>query len=170
MFLGRAFSAEEIAELELAEKGIRDKKGYRRLQCLLLRAKQGKAAWEIAEILGIAQRTVEGVQSRYFKEGLAVLRLEKPGPQGPRNMSLEEEAQLLRDFEGKAEAGQLVTLRVIRLEYESRLGRQTSESTIYRLLHRHGWRKVKPRPRHPKGKPDEQTLFKKIPGNNPVSC
>jgi hypothetical protein len=34
-------------------------------------------------------------------------------------------------------------------------------STIYRLLDRHGWRKLVPRPRHPKANPEEQAIFKK---------
>ena len=35
------------------------------------------------------------------------------------------------------------------------------ESTIYRLLHRHGWRKLVPRPRHPKAHAEKQATFKK---------
>jgi hypothetical protein len=34
-------------------------------------------------------------------------------------------------------------------------------STIYRLLDRHGWRKLVPRPRHPKANEREQAIFKK---------
>ena len=34
-------------------------------------------------------------------------------------------------------------------------------STIYRLLERHGWRKVVPRPRHPKADVAAQAAFKK---------
>lgn len=71
MFLGKRFTDEEIAALEAAEKDIRDKRSYRHLQCLLLRAKHGKPAREIAELLGIAQRTVEEVHRRYFKLPLA---------------------------------------------------------------------------------------------------
>jgi Winged helix-turn helix len=33
--------------------------------------------------------------------------------------------------------------------------------TIYRLLHRHGWRKLAPRARHPKANQEEQDAFQK---------
>jgi hypothetical protein len=36
---------------------------------------------------------------------------------------------------------------------------------VYRLLHRHGWRKLGPRPRHPKAQPAVQERFKKTPPN-----
>jgi hypothetical protein len=35
-----------------------------------------------------------------------------------------------------------------------------ARSTVYRLLDRHGWRKVTPRPRHPKADPAAQAAFK----------
>jgi len=34
-------------------------------------------------------------------------------------------------------------------------------TSIYRLLDRHGWRKLVPRPRHPKATPEEQAACKK---------
>jgi hypothetical protein len=37
-------------------------------------------------------------------------------------------------------------------------------SSIYRLLERHGWRKLVPRPRHPKANPEAQAVFKKTVG------
>ena len=170
MFLGKRFTDEEIAALEAAEKDIRDKRSYRRLQCLLLRAKHGKPAREIAELLGIAQRTVEEVHRRYFKVGLQVLDLGKAGRKSPVNMTLAQEQALLEDFQERAEAGALVTPRLIRQEYEKRIEKRTAKTTIYRLLNRHGWRKVKPRPRHPKGNTEEQALFKKIRRNHSVDC
>jgi hypothetical protein len=37
----------------------------------------------------------------------------------------------------------------------------TSNSTVYNLLHRHGWRKLMPRPFHPKRDLAAQNAFKK---------
>ena len=37
----------------------------------------------------------------------------------------------------------------------------TSDSTVYNLLHRHGWRKLMPRPFHPKRDLAAQNAFKK---------
>ena len=43
------------------------------------------------------------------------------------------------------------------------LGRTVSDDYIYDLLHRQGWGKVAPRPRHPKSEPEAQEEFKKNP-------
>jgi hypothetical protein len=49
----------------------------------------------------------------------------------------------------------------IKHEYESRIGRKVPKSTISRLLKRHGWRKILPRPYHPQKKEKAQNEFKK---------
>ena len=45
--------------------------------------------------------------------------------------------------------------------YAQRIGHKVDDSTMYRLLHRHGWRMVTPRPRHPKSDLETQEQFKK---------
>jgi hypothetical protein len=45
--------------------------------------------------------------------------------------------------------------------YAQRIGHDVDDSTIYRLLNRHGWRKLMPRPRHPQADPQAQEQFKK---------
>lgn len=45
--------------------------------------------------------------------------------------------------------------------YREHSGKDVARSTIYRLLERHGWRKVVPRPRHPKADQAAQSAFKK---------
>jgi hypothetical protein len=38
----------------------------------------------------------------------------------------------------------------LKVAYEKAIGHETSKSTVYNLLARHGWRKLMPRPFHPK--------------------
>jgi transposase len=45
--------------------------------------------------------------------------------------------------------------------FEDRVGHTVDESIMYRLLQRHGWRKVVPRPRHPQAREEAQAEFKK---------
>ena len=47
---------------------------------------------------------------------------------------------------------------------EEELGHDIPLSTTYRLLARHGWRKVQPDTKHPKSDPSVQDEFKKNPG------
>jgi Winged helix-turn helix len=64
-------------------------------------------------------------------------------------LSIEEEAQFVAQFEDAAREGQLVTATEMLSELERRCGGSPNPSTLYRILARHGWRKVTPRPRHP---------------------
>jgi hypothetical protein len=45
--------------------------------------------------------------------------------------------------------------------YEKAIGHATSDSTVYNLLHRHGWRNLTPRTHHPKRDLAAQSAFKK---------
>jgi hypothetical protein len=66
-------------------------------------------------------------------------------------MSYEEEEKMLNEFKEKAKSGELVTAKEIQKEYEKRIGHEIrSHGQIYKVLKRHGWRKLKPRPEHPK--------------------
>jgi hypothetical protein len=56
---------------------------------------------------------------------------------------------------------QIATCAEIHAAYEARIDGSVDESTIYRLLARHVWRKVIPRPKHPKAEKEKQEAFKK---------
>ena len=55
----------------------------------------------------------------------------------------------------------MLTVAEIQQAYQEQLGKEVAASTVYRLLDRHGWRKVVPRPRHPKADVAVQAAFKK---------
>lgn len=67
----------------------------------------------------------------------------------------------IKPFFEKAEKGQITTASKIKEALEERIGHAVAESTVYRLLNRHGWRKIAPRPAHPKTNKEEQETFKK---------
>lgn len=52
----------------------------------------------------------------------------------------------------------------IRAALEQQTGHPVPKSTVYRLLARHGWRKLVPRPTHPDANPAVQEEFKKSSG------
>src|SRR5260221_7040864 len=76
-------------------------------------------------------------------------------------MTLEEEQQFLAPFFARAEEGLIATTAEIWPAFEARVGHHVDDSSIYRLLDRHGWRKLMPRPRHPKADPQAKEQFKK---------
>jgi transposase len=76
--------------------------------------------------------------------------------------TLEEEKQFLAPFFVQAERREIATVGQIWQAYAQHIGHEVDDSTIYRLLHRHGWRKVMPRPRHPKSDQETQEQLKKL--------
>ncbi len=60
----------------------------------------------------------------------------------------------------QAPAGQLVTARSLKARYETQVGHAVPDSTVYRLLARHQWRRKSPRPKHPKGNPAARAALK----------
>ena len=74
-----------------------------------------------------------------------------------------QEQELLAPFVARAEAGGMLTVAEIQQAYRERTGKVVARSTVYRLLDRHGWRKIVPRPRHPKADVAAQAAFKKTP-------
>jgi hypothetical protein len=60
-----------------------------------------------------------------------------------------------------AHSGEIATAAEVKLAFETRISHEVEESTIDRLLDRHGWRKLLPRPQHPKGSQEEQDHLKK---------
>ena len=55
----------------------------------------------------------------------------------------------------------MLNIHDLKAAYEKAIGHPTSDSTVYNLLHRHGWRKLMPRPFHPKRDFAAQNAFKK---------
>jgi len=134
---------------------------YQRIQCVLIRATLGSTASEIAQLLGWSTATVHVIHSRWAKEGDALFELHGRGGRRHQHLSEEQEQQLLAPFIAHAEAGGMLKVAEIQQAFQERVGKAVAPSTIYRLLDRHGWRKVVPRPRHPKADVQAQGAFKK---------
>ena len=72
-----------------------------------------------------------------------------------RHLSFKDEEKAIADFAEKAKEGKFVRVSEMQEEFSKRTGVSYSTNAFYDLLHRHGWRKVKPRGRHPKKASDE---------------
>ena len=149
------FSEEEIIAIEEARKKNKDKRAEVRLKALELRAKGAKAQ-EVAEQTGFYPTTITRLVEKYRKNGLEAISGNHYGG-NHRNMTVEEEAAILSPFCERAEKGELVEIKEIKAAYQAAVDHPISDSHIYFVLHRHGWRKVMPRSRHPK-KADDETI------------
>ena len=146
-------SKENAAEIEEIRKTIMNKKVDRRLHAVQLRG-EGHKDKGIAEKLDTSSKVVSRWICCYVKFGIESL-LEKKRKGNHRNMSYDEEEEFLSQFLEKAEKGQIVETNEIKKAYEEKIGHKTGHGQIYCVLHRHGWRKVMPRSKHPKKASDE---------------
>jgi transposase len=120
-----------------------------------------KPARDIALHTDLAEQTVHNLISRYNRFGSEAVEGKGKGGRKWAYMSMEEETQFLQGFFNKAIMGEMTTVSEIKEAFEKRIGKTVHKSTIYRLLSRHGWRKVVPRPTHVEADKKEQEEFKK---------
>ena len=72
-------------------------------------------------------------------------------------MTAEEEKAFLAGFEEAAKRGQVTTVDEIAAAYDEATGKEhESKSTVYYLLHKHGWRLITPETAHPGKATDEE--------------
>jgi transposase len=127
----------------------------------MLRATLQLPAQKIGENVGLNRGTVEQIIARYLQGGSKTLLSEGSGGRRHAYLSVEEEQLFVNQFIPKASDGGIVVINDIISEYEKLVGFEVAESTVYRLLFRHGWRKIAPRPKHPKADRQKQAEFKK---------
>jgi transposase len=75
-------------------------------------------------------------------------------------MSFEEEKAFLAPFIEEAMEGKIAIAAEIKQTFERKFGKTVDKSIIYRLLKRHGWRKIVPRPVHVQTNKEKQEEFK----------
>ena len=134
----------------------------RQCQAVLLPALFGATLEQSAAVLGVGRATVARLQAAFRKHPSAVSNPARNW--GGRRQSLltpEEEDDFLKPWLASAATGNLVVVSPIRAALAQRLGQPVKPSVVYRLLARHGWRKVAPDTRHPKSKPEVQEAWKK---------
>ena len=147
------FSSEDRVQIEKKRKANRDKQTERRLKVLTMRC-EGKTLEEISRATGFHRSHISNLIRQYFEKGLASVS-EKRYTGNRRNMSIDEEKAFLEPYRERAEQGQMLDVREIAAAYEKRVGHRIGKGQIYRVLQRHGWRKVMPRSRHPKKATEE---------------
>lgn len=141
------FTEEDCIKIEKARKLNRDKQTENRLKVLSMRC-AGKKQEEIAKATGFVRSHVCDIIRKYFENGLSAIS-EKHYSSNHRNMSFEEETAFLAPYQEEAAQGHILCVKEIREAYEKKVGHKIGNGQIYRVLKRHGWRKVMPRSKHP---------------------
>jgi transposase len=118
-------------------------------------------AHRIAKVLGVSVPAIWRWVGQYNRQGPDGL--ERAGRGGRRwaFLNLEQEHELLANLQEEAGHGRVLTAKQLLPRLCQVTGRKVSLDYVYSLLHRHGWRKLAPRPAHVKANPAAQETFKK---------
>jgi transposase len=139
-----------------------DARELRRAQAVLLPAVYGLTIADSARVIGRSKASVMRLRAEFRQQ---VEQPQRPRPQwgGRRrqHMTLEQETAFLAPFLEPARQAGILVVAPIKTAYEQAIGRKVPDSTVYRLLARHGWRKIAPRPHHPKASPERREAWKK---------
>lgn len=152
----------QVSAAEQVVKHSSDGRELRRALAVLLPAQHGLTLEETGRVIGRSRASVARMRTEFAQE---LEGPDRPRPQrgGRRrqNMSLEEEAAFVAPFFPQAQRGGILVVAPVKAAYEQAIGHRVPDSTVYRLLARRGWRKIAPRPRHPKANPEQQEAWKK---------
>lgn len=131
-------------------------------QAILLPALLGATLELTAAVLGVGRATVGRLQAKVRRRLTHPAQLD-PQWGGRRNeaMTVEEEREFLRPWAQSSANGEMLVVGPLRESLAQKLGHPVAHSVVYRLLARHGWRKVAPDTRHPKSSTAEQEQWKK---------
>ena len=153
------YSIEEIQRAKQLRDQARTVVDYRKALSVILVTEHGLSAEQTAEILGTSRRSIFRNRNDIRNQDGTT---EKAwGGRRRCSMSIEQERTFLAQWEQKATEGGVLSVLPIHAALIEQLGHDTPLSTTYRLLARHGWRKVQPDTKHPKSDPAQQDEFKK---------
>ncbi|HLI87793.1 MAG TPA: winged helix-turn-helix domain-containing protein [Ktedonobacteraceae bacterium] len=119
-----------------------------------------RKAEEIARHGGVSKAVVHQVICTYNRLGPGAIETAGKGGRRHQYLTLQEERNFLAPFFAQAQRGEIAPAAEIWHAFEARTGHPVDESTVYRLLNRHGWRKLMPRPKPLQARGEEQERFK----------
>lgn len=148
------FTDEQRNEILAALKQEHPPHVYKRLMALKLKAVDNLRSDEAAKYVGLHKSSVNMIVRRFHEQGISAI-VEKRHNHGNRYMTYDQETEFLQQFKERSEAGQVIEVTEIYLAYQEAVGHPVTRGAIYYLLHKHKWRKIMPRSRHPKKASDE---------------
>ncbi|MCW5766761.1 MAG: winged helix-turn-helix domain-containing protein [Phycisphaeraceae bacterium] len=134
---------------------------FRSALAVLLPAKVGLTLERTAEMLGVGTASINRMQARVRSGRTSGSATRNWGGRRQSLLTREEEVEFLKPWAEQARDAGLLVLSPIRAALAQRVGRPVKASVVWRLLARHGWRKVAPDTRHPRNDPRVMQAWKK---------
>lgn len=147
------------AELEAWIDRATNLADYQRRLAIWWIASRGEHAYDVAVRLRVSRATVWSWLEAYNGGGPEALVAHPRGGRRDAYLSLAQERRLLHALEPRAVRGEFVIEADLHRAVENAVGHRVSPGYVRLLLRRHRWRKVAPRPRHPKADPTMQANF-----------
>jgi transposase len=116
---------------------------FRRFQCIWLTHVLDLPAQEIAKALDLNVSTIRRIRAEFARDGIRAI--DGKGNRGGRRnqcMSFEEEAAFLKAHTELFNRAGIGDIRALKEAFEASVGRTVHKTTIYRLLERHGRKKL----------------------------
>ena len=133
----------------------------RQAQAVVLPLDHGLSLEATAKVLGLSVAWTSRLRNAFIR-GEVVGDGSTP-PRGGRrheNFTPEHEIEVLQPFLDRARTGGILVVPEIKPILEAALGRSMALSSVYNLLHRHGWRKLAPDKQHPQSDDQAQQDWK----------
>jgi transposase len=125
-----------------------------------LPAKVGLTLEKTANLLGVGTASVNRMQIRLDISRTSASDRRNWGGRRKSLLSPQEEVVFLKPWAEQAREAGLLVLSPIRAALAQRVGHPVKASVVWRLLARHGWRKVAPDTKHPKNDPRIMAAWK----------
>lgn len=140
----------------------------RQAQAVLLPLALGLSLEQTAQAIGRSVSATCAMRTRFVQvqTGRRKAPRRKSELRNRATVGLEREGRILDEVLKGAADGAVLVIPGLKSALEDRLGRSVALSTVYRMLARHGWRKLAPDTRHPQGDPAAGEAWKK---NSPAS-
>jgi transposase len=149
--MSRPFKGEDaVAEALTLLATTKSLEQFRQAQAVVLPLRHGLSLDQTAEVLGVTPGWVSHLRNRFIA-GEWVGEDSARGGRRHAHFTPDEEAELLRPFLDEVARGGVLIVGQVKARLEARLQRRLALSSVYALLHRHGWRKPAPGKRRPQG-------------------
>ena len=165
-----------LADARAFRENAKTAEDLRLALAVLLPLEQGLSLKQTADIIGRSVSVTCSMRTRFGRviEGIQAVPRHKRQLRNRAHADLTLEAKVLDEVLANANAGGVVIIPRLKPAIQAGVGRSSALSGIYRLLARHGWRKLTPDTRHPQGDPVAREEWKKTsqqPGSNrSVGC
>ena len=161
--MARPFRGVEVMEMALEMiRRANSVDELRQAQAVALPLAFGLSLEQTAQAIGLSKVWTCRLRNRFLAgETVGDGQRQRPGGRRRQTMSVQREREVLASFLERARNGGILVVPQIKAELEAAVGRPMALSSVYKLLHRHNWRKLAPDKRHPQSDAVAQQEWKK---------